>query len=77
MSILGSDKYRYQEVSNWVQLPTDWVLGEVVDIAADGGDCVYIFSRGGDHPMIVFEEDGQLIRSWGGRAVYSTARNYY
>ncbi len=64
MTILGSDKYRYQEVSNWVQLPTDWILGEVVDIAVDGGGCVYIFSLD-DHPMMVFEEDGQLIRSLG------------
>jgi len=64
MTILGSDNYRYEEVSNWVKLPNGWDLGEVVDIAVDGQDHVYIFSRG-VYPMMVFEEDGQFIRSWG------------
>lgn len=63
MTILGSDKYRYQEVSNLLKLATDWDFGEVVDIAVDGADRVYIFSWG-NHPMMVFKEDGQLIRSW-------------
>ena len=64
MTIPASDNYRYEEVSNWAQLPNGWDLGEVVDIAVDGQDRVYIFSRG-DHPMMVFEQDGQFIRSWG------------
>ena len=64
MTVLGSDTYRYEEASNWAQLPNGWDLGEVVDIAVDGQDRVHIFSRG-DHPMMVFEQDGQFIRSWG------------
>lgn len=64
MTILGSDNYRYEEVSDWPQLPYELDLGEVVDIAVDGQDHVYIFSRG-DHPLMVFEQDGQFIRSWG------------
>jgi len=64
MTILGVDNFRYEEVSNWAQLPYEKGLGEVVDIAVDGQDHVYIFSRG-DHPLMVFEQDGQFIRSWG------------
>ena len=64
MTILGSNTYRYEELSDWEQLPAGLDLGEVVDIAVDGRDNVYIFSRG-DHPVLVFKRDGQFIRSWG------------
>jgi len=64
MTILGRDDYRYEEVPDWMQLPDGWDLGEVVDIGVDGQDHVYIFNRG-DHPVMVFEQDGQFIRSWG------------
>lgn len=29
MTILGSDNYRYEEVSDWPQLPYEFDLGEV------------------------------------------------
>lgn len=64
MTMFGSDSYRYEEVPDWAQLPNGWDLGEVVDIAVDRQDHVYVFSRG-DRPMMVFKPDGQLIRSWG------------
>ena len=64
MTMLGSGSYRYEELSDWAQLPLNLDLGEVVDIAVDGQDRVYIFSRG-ENPMMVFEQDGQFIRSWG------------
>jgi hypothetical protein len=64
MTILGSDEYRYEELSEWAQLPSGWDLGEVVDIAVDRQDRVYVFSRG-DNPMMVFAQDGQFIQSWG------------
>ena len=64
MTILGSDNFRYEEASNWPQFPYEQNLGEVVDIAVDGQDRVYIFSRGA-HPLMVFEQDGRFIRSWG------------
>lgn len=64
MIILGNDKYRYEEISEWAQLPANQDLGEVVDIGVDRQDRVYIFNRG-KNPMMVFEQDGQFIRSWG------------
>jgi DNA-binding beta-propeller fold protein YncE len=60
----GSDAFLYAEVSGWAQLPDGWELGEVVDIAVDNQDRVYIFSRG-KHPVMVFETDGRFIKSWG------------
>lgn len=64
MTIPANGNYRYEELPGWAQLPEGWDLGEVVDIAVDGHDNVYIFSRG-DHPLMVFKQDGQFIRSWG------------
>ena len=64
MSIVGNDNYRYEEAPNWASLPDGWDLGEVNDIAIDGQDHVYIFSRG-DHPMMVFDQDGRFLHSWG------------
>ncbi len=64
MTLYGSDIFRYEEISNWAQLPNGWELGEVVDIAVDKQDRVYIFSRG-NHPVILFERDGRFIQSWG------------
>lgn len=60
----GSDAFLYAEVSGWAQLPDGWELGEVVDIAVDNQDRVYIFSRG-KHPVMVFAPDGRFIKSWG------------
>lgn len=65
MTILGNDDFRYKELSTWEQLPNDREFGEVVDIDVDGQDRVYIFSRG-DHPLMIFEQDGRFVRSWGG-----------
>ena len=64
MTQYGSDAFLYAEISGWAQLPDGWELGEVVDIAVDNQDRVYIFSRG-KHPVMVFETDGRFIKSWG------------
>ncbi len=64
MTILGVDEYRYEEVLDWPQLPDGMDLGEVVDVAVDAQDNVYIFCRG-DHPIMIFSQDGTFLRSWG------------
>lgn len=64
MTQYGSEAFLYAEISGWAQLPDGWELGEVVDIAVDNQDRVYIFSRG-KHPVMVFESDGRFIKSWG------------
>lgn len=64
MTMLGIDNFRYEENFEWAQLPDGWDLGEVVDVAVDIKNHVYTFSRG-DHPVMVFNQDGQYLRSWG------------
>jgi len=63
-TMLGSGEYVYEERSDWAKLPEGWSFKEVVDVAVDAQDRVYVFNRG-EHPMIVFEPDGTFIASWG------------
>jgi hypothetical protein len=37
---------------------------EVAAVGVDKDDNVYCFNRG-DHPMMVFDRDGNFLRSWG------------
>lgn len=64
MTILGDGEYQYEEVIDWAKLPDGWSFHEVVDIAVDQQDRVYVFNRG-EHPLIIFEADGQFVDSWG------------
>ncbi len=63
-TLLGSDEYVYEELSDWAQLPEGWTLKEVADVAVDSEDHVYVFNRG-EHPVIVFAADGSFLGSWG------------
>ena len=62
--LLGSGDYTYEELSDWARLPQGWSFKEVPDVAVDKDDRVYVFSRG-EHPVTIFDRDGNLIGSWG------------
>ena len=64
MTLLGSGEYQYEERTDWARLPGGWRFKEVVDVAVDSEDRVYVFNRG-EHPVIVFDRDGQFLESWG------------
>ena len=63
-TILGSGDYVYEELADWARLPLGWALKEVADVAVDSQDRVYVFNRG-EHPMIIFDREGNLVASWG------------
>jgi DNA-binding beta-propeller fold protein YncE len=63
-TILGSGEHRYKVVENWAQLPEGWEFKDVAAVACDRQDRVYVFNRG-EHPMMVFDRDGNFLRSWG------------
>ncbi|MGE0800116.1 MAG: hypothetical protein AB7O55_17495, partial [Lautropia sp.] len=60
---LGDGAFAY-DVQDWARLPDEVVLGDVGGVAVDSADRVYVFNRG-PHPMLVFDRDGTLLRSWG------------
>ena len=60
----GSGEYTYRIVENWAKLPDGWLFNDVAAVGVDRNDQVYAFTRG-EHPMIVFDRDGNFLRSWG------------
>ena len=62
--ILGSGAFTYRVEREWAKLPDDWAFNDVAAVAVDHNDNVYVFNRG-EHPMIVFDADGNFLRSWG------------
>ena len=62
--LLGSGNHVYQEVTGWARLPEGLTYREVVDVAVDAQDRVYLFCRG-EHPVLVFEADGRFVKAWG------------
>ena len=65
MAKLGNGEFTY-EVSgeDWGNLPKGWSYKEATAVAVDSKDNVYVFNRG-EHPMIVFDRDGNVLRTWG------------
>ena len=64
MTILGNGAYAYEPVENWAKLPPGWSFKEIGGVGVDKNDNVYVFNRGA-HPMIVFDRDGNFLRSFG------------
>src|SRR2546430_3775097 len=62
--IVGSGEYTYRVVADWAKLPTGWSFKDVAAVATDSQDRVYVFNRG-EHPMIGFDRDGNMLNSWG------------
>ncbi len=65
MAILGSGEFTY-EVSGdeWGDLPDGWEYNDATAVAVDSKDDVYVFNRSA-HPVIVYDSDGGLLRTWG------------
>lgn len=59
---------RFQVVDGWGKLPPGYHFKEVSSVAVDARDHVYAFCRG-DHPVIVFDRDGNFLRAWGERTI--------
>ncbi|HTX55156.1 MAG TPA: peptidyl-alpha-hydroxyglycine alpha-amidating lyase family protein [Candidatus Baltobacteraceae bacterium] len=57
-------RVRYQVIENWGKLPPGYRYQECSDVAVDSKDNVYVFCRG-EHPVIVYDRDGNFLRSWG------------
>ena len=63
--ILGTGAYRYEVVDNWAKLPPGREFNaDVAAVGVDAQDRVYAFNRG-QHPMAVFDRDGNFLHSWG------------
>ncbi len=54
----------YELCTDWPKLPEGWAFGYVPGVAVDSQDRIHVVHRG-EHPVIVFDADGNVIRSWG------------
>ncbi len=71
VTTLTSGTYAYQVAEGWGKLPDGWGYKEAAAVGVDAKDNVYVFNRG-EHPVIVFDREGNFLRSWG-EGVYPRA----
>lgn len=62
--VFGQGTHQYTVEENWWTLPAGWEFGWIPAVAVDSQDRVYVYSRS-EHPMVVFDRDGNFIDSWG------------
>jgi len=79
--IFGQGDYTYTLQKNWWTLPEGWSFGWIPAVAVDSQDRVYVYSRS-EHPMVVFDRDGNFLASWGedilkdAHGIYIDAEDY-
>ncbi|MBI3463535.1 MAG: hypothetical protein HY000_10830 [Planctomycetes bacterium] len=54
----------FRPVPDFFKLPQGWSLGPCSAVAVSGKGEIYLFHRG-PHPVIIFDESGNFLRSWG------------
>lgn len=64
---IGSHRLEYEVVESWERLPAGWAFTEVVGVAVDSRERVFVFCRGA-HPLIVFDKEGRFVDAWGAGA---------
>lgn len=60
----GSGEFRYRVVADWPRWPANWNVVEVVGVATDSRNRVFVLSRG-EHPLTIFDREGNFLGSWG------------
>ncbi len=62
---VGSGTFRYEALAEWESLPEGMRLIECPGVAVDASDQVYVFTRNIDNPVLVFNREGDLLRTFG------------
>jgi len=73
---LGSGEYIFEVNENWAKVPAEITLGDCAAVGVDRQQRVYAFNRG-EHPVAVFDADGNLLAHLGRRCVPPAARRAY
>ena len=60
----GTGEFIYRHVANWEKMPDGISFHECPGVAVDSQDNVYVLTRG-EHPIIVFDREGNFIRTFG------------
>ena len=62
--VFGNDSFSYAFVNDWAKLPPSMSFVECPGVAVDSLDNIYVLTRG-EHPVIVFDRNGNFLRSFG------------
>jgi DNA-binding beta-propeller fold protein YncE len=62
--VVTSGPFRYRAKADWARWPKGWQVPEVVGVATDSRERVFVFYRG-EHPVSVFDREGAFLFSWG------------
>jgi DNA-binding beta-propeller fold protein YncE len=63
-TIVGGGQYVYEVNEDWAKLPGGWAM-PAAGVTVDSEDRVYCFNRTPDHPVVVFDREGNYLDSWG------------
>ena len=62
-SIVGSGEYTYEMHTDWAKVPEGWAMPAAA-VYGDSQDRVYCFNRDPDHPVMIFDREGNYLNSW-------------
>jgi DNA-binding beta-propeller fold protein YncE len=65
---VGSGTHVYDVQEDWGKLPAGWVMPAAA-VAVDTQDRVFCFNRDPDHPIVVFDREGNYLFSWGANRI--------
>jgi sugar lactone lactonase YvrE len=63
-TIVGEGKHTYEVHEDWAR-PPQGVDILAASVTVDSKDNVYCFNRVKEHPVVVFDREGNFLRSWG------------
>jgi hypothetical protein len=64
---VGWGKYSYNLVENWLNVPDNIDIFQPSDLAVDSNQRIFLLHRG-EPPVVVFDQDGNFLESWGHHA---------
>jgi len=62
--VVGSGRHTYEVLEDWARPPEGCEV-LAASVTVDAQDRVYCFNRNKEHPVIVFDRDGNFLTSWG------------
>jgi hypothetical protein len=63
-TLVGSGRHTFEVHEDWARLPAHIEL-LAASVTVDSKDRVYGFSRSKEHPVVVFDREGNFLSSWG------------
>ena len=65
----SNSEFKFEFTINWETLPPGYSWQEAASVAVNSKDEVHVFNRS-DHPIIVFDINGNYLRDWGNSSMY-------